>query len=404
MLSGLPDTELRRLARQMTLHSVPAGAEVVGHERGRDSLWVIEAGSCEVLVEEAPGREVPLVHVGAGDLLDPASLDSDQLGPVRVLALTDCRLLALDRTTLGRVLAADSTLPEELARAAEQRLASLASIAERARAGARAGATMMAVYSPKGGAGKSTIALNLAASLARQHPDDVLLFDLALPYNHAALLAQVTPTTCLARLAHAPAESFDMLLRGAIVRHPSGFMVLSSALRPEEADLMTPELVMRSIQALGAMFTQVVFDLGVGLSDSVLSVLEMSHHVVTVATPELTSMKDMSQFLDILGDVLRLPAGRVHLVVNNPMGKSAMGVDDVERILGRPVDVEFLHDGLKPEKAALAGKVVALQEPNGLTARSTNALASRLERQLEKPVRPEEEAHSFLRAPHLNPV
>ena len=404
LLSGVPDAELRRLARQMTLHSVPAGAEVVGHERGRDSLWVIEAGSCEVLVEEAPGREVPLVHVGAGDLLDPASLDSDQLGPVRVLALTDCRLLALDRTTLGRVLAADSTLPEELARAAEQRLASLASIAERARAGARAGATMMAVYSPKGGAGKSTIALNLAASLARQHPDDVLLFDLALPYNHAALLAQVTPTTCLARLAHAPAESFDMLLRGAIVRHPSGFMVLSSALRPEEADLMTPELVMRSIQALGAMFTQVVFDLGVGLSDSVLSVLEMSHHVVTVATPELTSMKDMSQFLDILGDVLRLPAGRVHLVVNNPMGKSAMGVDDVERILGRPVDVEFLHDGLKPEKAALAGKVVALQEPNGLTARSTNALASRLERQLEKPVRPEEEAHSFLRAPHLNPV
>ena len=403
LLSGLPNTELRRLARQMTLHSVPAGAEVIGADRGRDSLWVIEAGSCEVLVEEAPGREVPLVHLGAGDLLDPASLDSDHLGAVRVLALTDCRLLALDRAILGRVLADGSSLPEELASAAEQRLASLAAIAERARVGARAGATMMAVYSPKGGSGKSTIALNLAASLTRQHPDDVLLFDLALPYNHAALLAQVTPTTCLARLAHAPAESFDMLLRGAIVSHPSGFMVLSSALRPEEADLITPELVMRTIQALGAMFTQVVFDLGVGLSDSVLSVLEMSHHVITVATPELTSMKDMAQFLHILSDVLRLPAGRVHLVVNSPMGKSAMGVADVERILGRPVAVEFPHDGLKPEKAALAGKVVALQEPNGLTARSIAALALRIERQLERPPRPEEEPHSFRRAAHRSP-
>jgi pilus assembly protein CpaE len=194
-----------------------------------------------------------------------------------------------------------------------------------------------------------------------------------------------------------------MLLRGAIVRHPSGFMVLSSALRPEEADLMTPDLVMRTIQALGAMFTQVVFDLGVGLSDSVLSVLEMSHHVVTVTTPELTSMKDMSQFLDILTDVLRLPAGRVHVIVNNPMAKAAMGLTDVERILGRPVAVEFAHDGSKPEKAALAGRVLALQEPNGLTARSTAVLAQRLVRQIEKPARADEVPQSLFLKPQLSP-
>ena len=84
--------------------------------------------------------------------------------------------------------------------------------------------------------------------------------------------------------------------------------------------------------------------------------------VVTVATPELTSMKDMSQFLDILTDVLRLPAGRVHLVVNNPNGRSAMGVDDVERILGRPVAVEFLHDGLKPEKAVWLAKAAGADD------------------------------------------
>jgi diguanylate cyclase (GGDEF)-like protein/PAS domain S-box-containing protein len=382
LLSGVPDPQLRHLARQMTLHAVPAGAEVVGPDRGRDSLWIIEAGACEVLVEEAPGRELPLVHLGAGDLLDPASLETDQLGPVRVVALTECRLLALDRAALDRTLPADSPLPAELASAAAQRLASLASIANRARAGARAGATMLAVYSPKGGAGKSTIALNLAATLGRLYPDDVLLFDLSLPYNHAALLAKVTPTTCLARIAHAPAESFQMLLRSAIVRHQSGFMVLSSALRPEEADLITPELVMRTLQVLGTMFTNVVFDLGVGLSDSVLSVLEMSHHVVTVSTPELTAMKDMAQFLDILADVLRLPAGRVHVVVNNPLPRSAMGLADVERILGRPVAVEFQHEGLKPEKAALAGQILALQEPNGLTARSAGALVSRMIRQV----------------------
>ncbi|HEX6349193.1 MAG TPA: EAL domain-containing protein [Candidatus Dormibacteraeota bacterium] len=384
LFSGVPEAELRRLARLMTVHSLSAGGEIVGPQRGRDSLWVIEAGSCEILVEEAPGREVPLAHLGAGDLLDPDSLDPEVLGGVRVLALTDTRLLALDRAALGRVLAPDSALPDDLARAAAERLASLSSIAERARAGARAGATMMAVYSPKGGSGKSTIALNLAALLAREHADDVLLFDLSLPYNHAALLAKVTPTTCLARIAHAPADSFDMLLRGAIVRHSSGFMVLSSALRPEEADLMTPELVLRALQALGAMFTHVVFDLGVGLSDSVLSVLEMSHHVIAVATPELTSMKDMAQVLGILADVLRLPAGRVHVVLNNPMGRSAMTLTDVERVLERQVAVQLPHEGLKLEKAALAGDVLPVREPNGPTARATALLAQRLVRHIEQ--------------------
>ena len=399
LLSGVPDQELRRLVRQMALHAVGAGAEIVGPERGRDAIWIIESGSCEVLVEEAPGREVPLVDLGAGDVMDPDSLDAGQLGKVRMCALTDCRLLALDRAALARTLPPDSTLPEDLARAAAERLASLSAIAARARAGARAGATMMAVYSPKGGSGKSTIALNLAAMLAREHRDDVLLFDLSLPYNHAALLARITPTTSLARIAHAPAESFDMLLRGAIVHHPAGFLVLSTALRPEEADLMTPELVLRTLQVLGGMFTQVVFDLGVGLSDSVLSVLEISHHVITVATPELTAMKDMSQFLDVLGDVLRLPAGRVHVVLNNPLGRSAMGIADVERVLGRPVAVQFPHEGLKLEKAALAGDVLAVREPNGATARATGLLAQRLVRHVEQ-----DSAPGGLPAFSLNPA
>jgi hypothetical protein len=93
----------------------------------------------------------------------------------------------------------------------------------------------------------------------------------------------------------------------------------------------------------------------------------------------------------------------VHVVVNNPMSKASMGLADVERILARSVAVEFLNDGLKPEKAALAGKVLALQEPNGLTARSAAALALRLERHLEKPHRSEEDPRAFVLKPHRSP-
>ena len=55
-----------------------------------------------------------------------------------------------------------------------------------------------AVYSPTGGAGKTTIAVNLAAALGRKLPGECLLLDLGLPYNHAALTANLVPTGCVA--------------------------------------------------------------------------------------------------------------------------------------------------------------------------------------------------------------
>src|SRR5439155_2334554 len=100
-------------------------------------------------------------------------------------------------------------------------------------------ARLVATYSPKGGVGKTTLALNLAAALAHQNRGDVLLLDLSLPFNHAALLANLAPSTCLARLADLE-QGFEERLESAVVYHPTGFLLLSTALTPEEADLVTP--------------------------------------------------------------------------------------------------------------------------------------------------------------------
>src|SRR5438270_249072 len=199
-----------------------------------------------------------------------------------VTAVEDGVLLNIARDDLMAVLEASPAARAELDLVIEQRAQLLQGVAaQRAEPGVWQ-ADLTAVYSPKGGTGKTTIALNVAATLARERRGEVLLIDLSLPFNHAALLARLAPSTCLARLA-ATERGFEELLQSALVAHPAGFILLPTALTPEEADLVSPALVAKALDFLRRQFQHIVFDLGVALTETALSGLDHTRHVIVVA-------------------------------------------------------------------------------------------------------------------------
>src|SRR6266699_5266408 len=108
-------------------------------------------------------------------------------------------------------------------------------------------ATVVGLYSPKGGSGGTCLALNLVGSLSRRHPGQVVLLDLDFPYSHAALLAGLVPTSCLARLAQMPSDTFEEALLSTVLYHAGGPMILPGALRPEESVEVTADLIVRAI-------------------------------------------------------------------------------------------------------------------------------------------------------------
>jgi pilus assembly protein CpaE len=353
---------------------VPAGAEIISPGIGGDALRIIEDGFCEISVDEG-GERVPVLTLGPSEFVGADALTPESQMPIYVRALTDCKLLILEREVLCRTLPPDSDVFEVLRQVASQRKARLQSLVARAREGSRTDvAGCISVYSPKGGAGKTTLALNLAAKLSAKHPGDVLLVDMSLPFNHTALMANLVPTSCLARAAQAAQNgdgvlggdpSFERLLWSALVPHPTGFMLLPAVLKAEEADLIDPALIIRALDVLSRQFRHIVFDLGVALTDNVLAILEMSQHLVTIATPELVAMADTAQVLDIVTRVLQMPVGRVHLVLNNRTPHSAMNKKDVEKILNWEVEVEFPYEGARPEHAAVRGMLLGAADPRG---------------------------------------
>ncbi len=376
---ALPESTLRAIARRLRRLRVAAGEMVVFQGEPGDTLFFIEDGRCRVVIERPPGL-VTVAVLTNGDLFGEGACVLGRPQQASVYAQTECTLLALDRQSLNAVLGGrDREAVADLRKMAEQRFRVFADTSIQATWGMLLHeATVVGVYSPKGGSGGTCLSLNLVGSLSRRHPGQVLLLDLDFPYTHAALLAGLVPTSCLARLGSVPAEALEEVLLSAVLYHPGGPMILPGALRPEEADDVTPELVTRAIAVLRKTFRYIVVDLGVTITDSTLALLDLTQHVILVAAPDLSAVKSASDAVDILKR-LGTPEDRLTVVLNSRTPKPAVSRTAVERMLGRDVDVTVEFDGVRPDQAAVDGTILSLSDPKSEITRATDRLAAILE-------------------------
>ncbi len=375
----LSDNILHSLARRLQPAFAAKGSMVVHQGDPGDSMFIIETGRAEVVYEESPGHTIALAFLGQDDFFGEMALISEEKRVASVRALEDCKLLVLDRKTLYETLPADSDAIIELTKLVEQRRETLPNLIARAKLVApEQAATTIAIYSPKGGSGRTTIAVNLAAALGRDHPGEVLLIDLALPYNHCALISSLVPTGCLAMTSQVPEGSFEEALLGAILHHPGGMMLLPGVLKPEHADLINADLVNKAMGVLSNAFRYIVFDLSVVLNENVLTVLEHAQRIVLIATPELSTLKDITDLLNIFTNVLQIVPARVVIAMNNKMPKPVVSKEDVERTLKQKIMIEWPFDGSRPDEAAVKGEILVLTDPKSAITKGTESLAEML--------------------------
>ena len=389
---SLPEFTLRNLARRMRQLAVAARGIIMYQGEPGDTIFFIESGCVNVIIERPPGA-VTVAVLGPGDFFGEAACVLNRPQQGNVIAQTDCRLIALDRQSLNAVVGRDSGFLDEMRRVADQRYRTFADTAVQATWGLLLEeATVIGLYSPKGGSGGTCVALNLVGALSQLHPGQVLLLDLDFPYSHAALLAGLVPTSCLARLAQMPSDTFEEALLSTVLYHAGGPMILPGALRPEESDEVTAELIVRAITVLRKTFRYVVVDLGIAIDDATLAVFDLTQHVVLVAAPELSAVKSAADALEILRK-LGTPDDRLTVVLNNRTPKPAVLRPAVERMLKRAVDVEIAFDGPKPDQAALTGTILSMADPRSEISRGAHELAGIIT-----------DTHGKSRSPKLNSV
>ncbi len=376
---SLRDGTLRGLARHLRRLKVQAGEMILFQGEPGDTIFFIERGRCRVVIEKPPSV-VTVALLSEGDFFGEGACLLDRPQQASVYAQTECFLLALDRQSFQTIMAGrEREGLDELRRLADQRFNLFADTSVQATWGLHfQEATVVGVYSPKGGSGGTCISLNLVGALARRYPGEVLLLDLDFPYSHSALLAGLVPTSCLARMSSLPRESFEEVLLSAVLYHAGGPMILPGALRPEEADEVTAELITRAIGVLRKSFRYIVVDLGVTITDATLALFDLTQHIVLVAAPELSAVKSAADAIEILGQ-LGTPPDRLSVVLNNRSLKAAVTKPAVERMLKRAIDIEVQFDGARPDQAAVDGVILSLTNPRSEVAKGAEALAALLD-------------------------
>ena len=239
-------------------------------------------------------------------------------------------------------------------------------------------AELISFFSPKGGVGTTTLAVNSAILLAggggpaphgAAEPaviapgSRVLLVDLDLQFGQVATHLNLTPRFDLAGLAQdEPALNDPDLATTYLTRHSSGIAVLAAPANPEADFRVSLEQLQRIVELFRPAFDQIVVDLGSRLDPRTLWVLEQSDTHVLVVFPEIAALRATSLLLAFLSATTPLQA-RTHFVVNHVFPKELLKSRDVESLLKTKPAAEVPYTEVEMIRSVNEGVPVVVSRP-----------------------------------------
>jgi pilus assembly protein CpaE len=222
---------------------------------------------------------------------------------------------------------------------------------------------VVAVHSPKGGVGTSTVAVNIAMAAAQRKPDRVVIVDLDLQFGQVATHLNIIPRQTIADVVRDEAALREPeLLRTYATKHDSGLHVLSAPTGPELAGTITAEHVDRILTTLLDTYDQVVVDTGSWLEERTMRAFEHAEQVLFVVNPEIAALKALTALIEHLGEAGTV-AAKTTFVVNNTFGREILKLRDIEQALGTKVGAELPYDPFLYLKAVNEGVPIVLGAP-----------------------------------------
>jgi pilus assembly protein CpaE len=196
--------------------------------------------------------------------------------------------------------------------------------------------SIITVYSPKGGAGCTTLATNLAVLL---HGEDsrAVLMDADLQFGNVGVFLNLQSVHTLVDLAERSEDELDAdFLNGVLAPHSSGLRVALAPARPELAEEVTGLQLKAVLEALRREFAYVVVDTPSTLNDHTLAVFDMSDRIVLLTTPDIPALYNARMAFEIL-HVLEFPAEKTLFVVNRVDKRGGIRAADIEESLKHTV-------------------------------------------------------------------
>jgi pilus assembly protein CpaE len=236
---------------------------------------------------------------------------------------------------------------------------------------------LISVFSTKGGVGKTCVAINVAAAMARRSTEPVVLVDGDLQFGDVSVMLSLpAQNTVLDAAAAVQYGDLELVQTLASKDATTGLLVLPAPIESMPADALLPGEMVNICSALQAIAGHVVIDLPSVFNDYVLAIIEASDEVLLVGSMDIPSIKNLKVGMQQL-DLQALAGPKLKLVLNHANAKVKLDVKEIERVLGMSANFPIPDDIAVPISVN-AGRPVVVDEPKSPVSRAFDCIAESL--------------------------
>jgi pilus assembly protein CpaE len=364
------------------VESNPANAELFTSVTGADTDVV---GSLDELKRTLAARsEEYAVVLGPNVDLEAASALADTLRVTRPATSVILLRRRVDTSVLAEALRSGMREVVE-----ERDLTGLGEAVKRARqvyraltAGTGAAASegpagkLITVFSPTGGVGKTTLAVNLGIALAAKGQAKVCLVDLDLGFGDIAITLQLFPARTIADAVALESELDFQALEPLLTPHRNGIVALVAPVQPDAKDSIPPSLVSKILVILKHHFDYVIVDTSPAFDEHVLQAFDETDDLLLVATLDVPTLKNVKIAAETL-DLLNFPNSRRRLILNRADDKVGLSPDKVESTLNMKIQAS-IPTSTEVANATNSGEPIMSSNPRHPVSQAVEALATLL--------------------------
>lgn len=221
--------------------------------------------------------------------------------------------------------------------------------------------SVISLFAPKGGVGKTMIAVNLAVALREQTGDSVCLLDADVGVGNVAAAMSAPYRGGLADLADSqPEEWTSAAFEQTVTTHQAtGVRILNWGTEPGESTRIGTDLLVAAVRWARTHHAWVIIDCHPSYDDRTMAMLAASREIFLVVTPEVGPLRNSAQFLSLarevgLGDIVKVIVNRAN---------HGVALDDIAKTLGVRVSATVVSNGPKAIAAANEGTPLIIKFP-----------------------------------------